>query len=1059
MDRHLKLEADYSEFSADPRMRKRLHDLLWSRREIFKGLGRINGVKHEIILKDNTKPICQPLRKRSPKEQDIEREAMQKLIELGVLEPSTSPWASNNVFVRKKDGSIRVTSDFRALNDATVTDSYPMEDMRHVLDWLSSKKVLSTFDLKDAFYQVELEDSSKQPTAIRTVVGLLQYTRLPQGMKNSSVTLQRIINTVLGDRKGQDVFAFMDDTSVGTETEEQHLSSLESLLDTLLQAGIRLKLSKCNFGVRKAEILGHRVNSEGIQPSEAHVEAICNLVEPASGTELMRFLGLVNFFSDFVDHFAETAAPLYEVLKGTGFSKKRKHGQKFKIHDWDMRWGEVQRRAWQALKGALRNPEILAAPKRDMQKKVMTDASSYGLGVVLLQMTEEGKWRPVSFTSRLMRLSERKFTTTEKECLAIVHALRKWRHYLHGERFLVVTDHLALQWLLSLKEPIERLARWVVDVQDFDFVVEHRAGRELVVPDALSRDAVPKPLCQRCYSALDGKSLESITRREEEERMDCAVRNMHAERVSAVMEVSAFAARPSIQEIRSEQEKQFGCLGQAANDNKRMIVDEDGLLRIGSGSDLLIVVPQSLTKHLLHFVHGSKLHGHYKVARTMAKLRKKYWWKNMVSDVIKFIRNCLQCAVSEEERSQRQAALEMVHPRRRFEQVAIDIQTITPRTKSGNIKILVMIDVFTRFVRAVPVPNEKATTVAKVLLDEWISVFGPMEKLMSDGGTNLVSKVVENLVARLGIGRMQTYPWHPQANGTVERWNRTVAKEIASFMTTGDSDWDEHVALACLRYNTSIHTATGITPFEAMFGIEAFEAWGEMDLQASEVEAEDLPKRLAALHRVLLSRAKCARSRGKNQYDKIVNETAYSIGDRVLMWSIKLGKEEGKKIIRPWTGPYVVKQKLGRVGFELESEVGKKRVRVHVNKLRKIGSEIVETGEPQDGIFPDNIRLFKRIEACQTRRCRESGTMERWFKVRIHGRRSSTWTKQEDLPETVVKLFDSNSREQPNLQEGHEKEVGEQIDANYDSTDKDWVSQVFHTNTGTSSQSFQGNDK
>ena len=251
----------------------------------------------------------------------------------------------------------------------------------------------------------------------------------------------------------------MDDTSVGTETEEQHLSSLESLLDTLLHAGIRLKLSKCRFGVRSTEILGHRIDGKGLHPSEAHVEAIGRLVEPASGNELMRFLGLVNFFSDFIDHFAETAAPLYEVLKGTGFSKKRKHVQKFKIHDWDLRWGVVQRNAWKALKEALRNPEILVAPRRGMVKKVMTDASSYEPGGFLLQMSTNGKWRPVCFTGRLLRLAERKFTATEKECLAVVHALRKWRHYLHGERFVVVTDHLALRWLRSHKEPRERLAR------------------------------------------------------------------------------------------------------------------------------------------------------------------------------------------------------------------------------------------------------------------------------------------------------------------------------------------------------------------------------------------------------------------------------------------------------------------------------------------------------------------------------------------------------------------------------------------------------------------------
>ena len=168
------------------------------------------------------------------------------------------------MFLLEKDGSIRVASDFRALNDATVTDSYPMQDTRQGLDWWGSKRVLSTFDVKDAFYQVELEDRSNPLTAIRIVVGLLQYTRLPQGMKNSPVTLQRIIYNVLGDGKGQDVFAFMEDTSVGIETEEQNLPSLESLLGTLLHAGIRLKLSKCRFGVRSTEILGHHIYGKGL---------------------------------------------------------------------------------------------------------------------------------------------------------------------------------------------------------------------------------------------------------------------------------------------------------------------------------------------------------------------------------------------------------------------------------------------------------------------------------------------------------------------------------------------------------------------------------------------------------------------------------------------------------------------------------------------------------------------------------------------------------------------------------------------------------------------------
>ncbi len=151
----------------------------------------------------------------------------------------------------------------------------------------------------------------------------------------------------------------------------------------------------------------------------------------------------------------------------------------------------------------------------------------------------------------------------------------------------------------------------------------------------------------------------------------------------------------------------------------------------------------------------------------------------------------------------RQAALEIIHPKGRFEQVALDIQTITPRTNGGNIKIVAMIDVFTRFVRAVPVPDEKATTIARVVVDEWVSIFGPMVRLLSDRGPSLIGKVVDEMAELLGIGRLLTYPLHPQANGTVERWNRTVVRDLASFVSTGESDWDEHVALACFRYNSA----------------------------------------------------------------------------------------------------------------------------------------------------------------------------------------------------------------------------------------------------------------
>lgn len=229
---------------------------------------------------------------------------------------------------------------------------------------------------------IELDENSKHYTAVRTVLGLLRYVRPPQGLQNSPAAFQRVINSILGDLKGRDVKAFMVDVSFGTESAEGHLRSLESVVRRFLDAGTRLKLSKCQFGVRAGKNFGHCIEEDGLKPSAAHVKAIWELVEARNGEELMRFLGLVNYFSDFVDHFAEIARPLHAVLKGPDFNRKKRRGSHLVIKDWGRRWGSCQRKSWEKLKKVLGDPEFLASPRRGAAKKVMTDASGYGLGEV-----------------------------------------------------------------------------------------------------------------------------------------------------------------------------------------------------------------------------------------------------------------------------------------------------------------------------------------------------------------------------------------------------------------------------------------------------------------------------------------------------------------------------------------------------------------------------------------------------------------------------------------------------------------------------------------------------
>ena len=249
-----------------------------------------------------------------------------------------------------------------------------------------------------------------------------------------------------------------------------------------------------------------------------------------------------------------------------------------------------------------------------------------------------------------------------------------------------------------------------------------------------------------------------------------------------------------------------------------------------------------------------------------------------------------------------------------------------------------IVDTFTRFARAILIPDERPDTVAKRILDEWVSISGPMENLLSDRGPNFIGTVVKKMAEQLGVRRVKTSPLHPQANGCVERWNRTLMQAFSCFMNAGSEDWDAHIALACFRYNTGVCEATGLTPYEAMFGIPAFTSWGAEEASRVRGEPYDLEKHLEALHDRLLSRGVNSRKAASQGYDKGVRGLGFVVGDRVLVWSPEPTSKEGNKIIRPCLGLYRVDEVLSPVSFLLKSELGKKVARVHPNRMNKIAA-------------------------------------------------------------------------------------------------------------------------
>ena len=297
---------------------------------------------------------------------------------------------------------------------------------------------------------------------------------------------------------------------------------------------------------------------------------------------------------------------------------------------------------------------------------------------------------------------------------------------MHGEdNVTVVTDHQSLKWLMNLNDPRGRLARWMMEILEFKFNVEYAPGAALVVRDALSRDAVDKPLCQRCYRPLQHEGEEFVT---------------------AVIDVGAFGDGPSVTALRNAQAQEFGDaeLFVAGQPVGRYKIDVDGLLRIKQGDSSPVVVPRELLHSVWRHVHGSKLSGHYGRRRTISRVRGRYWWHGWEKAICQKLRNCVPCIAAKAARPGRHTKMGTYHPSHRFEEVAVDVQTITPRTESGNINVLVMVDIFTRFAPAVALPDEKAETIAQCLLDSWVSIFGPMERLLSDRGPVLWVRCCDN---------------------------------------------------------------------------------------------------------------------------------------------------------------------------------------------------------------------------------------------------------------------------------------------------------------------------
>ena len=438
------------------------------------GLPPTRGVQHRIELKPgSTPPQVRPLHHQSSKDLAVFEEYTRSMIEAGQLRVSNSPYGAMALIVRKKDGTARVVVDYRALNEQTIKNKYPLPLMDELFDRVVNAKVFSKLDLRNGFHQIRVHEDDVEKTAFRTRYGSFEYLVLPMGLSNAPGTFMQLMNDTFRDLLDRSVLVFLDDILIYSDTIEHHQAHVRQVLERLRSAKLYAKLSKCEFFKDEVEFLGHHIGAKGLTVMADKVNAVKEWPQPKNVSDVRSFLGLAGFYRRFVKDFSEMVLPITELTKTVT-------GAPFE-------WGTKQDAAFSKLKEALTNAPVLLIADPKLPYTLNCDACDYAIGATLQQDQGNGLL-PVAYMSRKLTPAEVNYDTREKEFLALVDACRHWRQYLHSEiPFKLLSDHDSLKYHKTMPNLSGRLARWVERMAEFDYTIEHIAGVKNIVADALSR--------------------------------------------------------------------------------------------------------------------------------------------------------------------------------------------------------------------------------------------------------------------------------------------------------------------------------------------------------------------------------------------------------------------------------------------------------------------------------------------------------------------------------------------------------------------------------------------
>ncbi|CEP10273.1 hypothetical protein, partial, partial [Parasitella parasitica] len=669
---------------------------------------------------------------------------------------------------------------------------------------------------------------------------------------------------------------------------EDHKKDVERFLERLDRYNLKINPKKCQWFQQEVKFLGFLVSGEGIRSNPDKVKVVKDWQPPVNKKGLLRFLGFAVFYHRFIDSLSTKAKPLYALLK----------------KDVEYVWSKEAQQAFDLIKQELVSLPTLAYPNSQLPYELHCDASDVGLGACVVQ-----QGRPIAYASRTLNSAESNYTTTEKECLAVVWSLKQFHPYLYGSKFTIYTDHAALKSILSLKTPKGRLARWIMDLQDYQpYEVVHKKGVLNVDADALSRIA-------------------------DVNAQDFSIQDITLEMFQDLQKVD-----PTVKFIKRQ-------------GVQKPYVFHNGLVCYREADTLLPFVPVGLIEQVLVHTHSKSTGGHFGVDKTLAKVKEIGWWPNMHTDVEFWVKSCEGCQRFKVRNDSQRHPMKPITPTFVGEVWATDI-AILPESMNGERYLLVIMEYLTKWVVAVPLKSFDTGSIVRVLLYEVVLKFGLPKRLLSDNGTNYISEAMNMVCSRLGISRSLTSVEHPQSDGLVERMNRTLKTSLSIVVGGNMRTWSQHLPFVVFAYNTARQASTKFSPFEVMFGRKAVLPLlpsVEIDdpkTYASKQWGEFLNEEIPIIHAKALENIKKAQEQQIKQYNKKAKSLIkFKVGDLVLRKNHKMMSFPKER----WTGPWKVlsvNNKAGTAYKIYKVEDSKATSTVNVVDLRlfiKRGDDVVST--------------------------------------------------------------------------------------------------------------------